>query len=611
MMNLPFKMALYAGFTALILSATVSSTANREVRASTAFAQGWHPWYEIKADPENAKNLIVCGTKWSVVRDGPFGVVYSSLDAGATWQLALEDKHSSWVTEQSCAFGPGHRAYFISEASRVIDGQPHHSLGTTRLYVSKDAGQHWQNTIETRWADWSTSAVSRSSDVLLTFFNAITYDPNRQLGGTVGLLVFPSDGNSVTGPLFDSRIQRLGYQGVYPQDAVALASGAVVALYYGTKQSSNGLHVDLGIVRASSGQQRSLASSVLARTVLQQDCLSFDRAALAYQPNSNRLALVYVEGCADAHLLLTWSNDDGRSWSNVVQVADVSPPIGRMSNLSLTADADGRLWVLWEAGARSGHWLLSYVQNGRMVKPPSELSAGTKDVEITKDALWSAIGKPTEDKMGMGATIGLTVRSDFDTVWRGDGLISAGTNVLAVWPSGSDAGMSLTFTAVKEPPSSNFPRRVSHDQMVHVDATGQAVLVYGGIQEFDSATGVINVCLELGNRGDAPMKTPIEIVAEQLNSSVGSVSVLNSTNGRKGVGAVWDVSQSITGAEIPPFTNSNAFCLRFQLIPHRASRSQTPDDDLLTLKLKVLVANRSSRAAKFQSLAADGHSWLN
>src|SRR2546428_12711183 len=97
---------------------------------------GWHPWYEIKVDPEDQNKMIICGTKWDAVQNSLLGVVYASSDAGVTWHTALEDRSSLWVTEHSCAFGRDHRAYFVSEASKVVDGQLHHELGTTRLFVS-------------------------------------------------------------------------------------------------------------------------------------------------------------------------------------------------------------------------------------------------------------------------------------------------------------------------------------------------------------------------------------------------------------------------------------------------------------------------------------------
>src|SRR5271156_3116279 len=82
---------------------------NMHLEGTTQIAQGVHLWYEIKADPEEPKNLILCGTKWDAFANSPYGFVYASSDTGSTWQAVLEDRNSPWVTEHSCAFGLKHR----------------------------------------------------------------------------------------------------------------------------------------------------------------------------------------------------------------------------------------------------------------------------------------------------------------------------------------------------------------------------------------------------------------------------------------------------------------------------------------------------------------------
>src|ERR1700722_12228242 len=207
--------------------------------ATTAVRDGWHPWYEIKVDPNSSKNLIICGTKWDAAHNAPVGFVYASSDAGSTWQTALEDRASEWVTEQSCAFGSNHRAYFISAAAKRTDGRVQQELGTARLFVSNDSGAHWEEATKTGFADYSTSAVSSPSGSLFTFFNYWnTADEAKHWGGSVGLLVFSSNGKEVNGPIFDPKMRNLDYRGIFPSNAIALKSGAVVALYYGLKRST-------------------------------------------------------------------------------------------------------------------------------------------------------------------------------------------------------------------------------------------------------------------------------------------------------------------------------------------------------------------------------------
>lgn len=87
-----------------------------QVLSSRVVARGWHPWYEVKADPEDPRRLMVCGSKWNAKRNALYGFVYVSTDAGANWQGTLEDDATPWVSEQSCTFGPQHVAYFVSGA---------------------------------------------------------------------------------------------------------------------------------------------------------------------------------------------------------------------------------------------------------------------------------------------------------------------------------------------------------------------------------------------------------------------------------------------------------------------------------------------------------------
>src|SRR6266850_7953149 len=237
--------------------------------ARTAVGDGLHPWYEIKVDASNSQNLIICGTKWDAAHNSAFGFVYASVDGGATWQTVLEDRATTWVTEHSCAFGPNHMAYFISEASKVIYGTLRHELGTTRLFVSSDSGQHWEETAKTGWADYSTSAVSPASGRLYTFFNSWnTAERSEKRGSSIGLLVFSPNGKEIDGPFYDSRMRSLDYKGVFPSSAIALKSGIVVALYYGTRRSSPGMAADLGIIRADQMPVPSVETTLISHPLV-------------------------------------------------------------------------------------------------------------------------------------------------------------------------------------------------------------------------------------------------------------------------------------------------------------------------------------------------------
>src|ERR1700726_3570577 len=142
--------------TMLTVSSSLAQDAHIEyVSEASPKTGGWFPWYELASDPTNPNNLIACGSRWDAQDNAFYGFVYSTADGGRTWRTALEDKNSTWVTEQSCAFGVRGEAYFVSEASNVFEGKPHHDVGTTRIFLSHDAGGGWTEAARSNWADYS------------------------------------------------------------------------------------------------------------------------------------------------------------------------------------------------------------------------------------------------------------------------------------------------------------------------------------------------------------------------------------------------------------------------------------------------------------------------
>jgi hypothetical protein len=555
--------------------------------AKVPVGAGWHPWYETKADPEDSRNLIICGTKWDGQRNSPFGFVYVSGDSGANWQIALEDRNSAWVTEHSCAFGPHHRAYFISEASKVVDGELYHHLGTTRLYVSTDGGWHWKEEIKTGWADFSTSAVSSLTGKLYTFFHWSTGKGEPDGNHNVGLLVFSHDGRRMSGPFFDSTIQRLGYSGIYPSDAIALKSGAVVTLYRGVTQGPMGSEGDLGIIGASPSLKPSLVHATIAHTILGRDCINTDEGSLAYDAKQNRLFVLYVDGCKDTRIMLAFSDDEGRTWTKGQSVVDPQHANQRVVCPSLVASADGVLGLLWKDGRFSGRWLFSRIQGQKLLEP-TELSHDSEKHEVSEDSLWTVIDQWNDADAAPEPepSIKLKIRSEQNVVWRGKGLIAVGDKVLAVWPLSSNEGKGLYAGTLG--PKGSVLSEASTGVANLVDVTRQTVMLYGGMQRFDRFTKALKVCLALENRGDKAIKVPIKLEVSDIRSPLGAVSILDSRNDLARLGALLDISDSVTGY-LAPNSSSNPFCLSFRLeIPPKDSSLQA-GDKLLSLKMKVLA----------------------
>lgn len=556
--------------------------------AKTRVASGWHPWYETKVDAEDPQNLLLCGTKWDAHTNAPFGFVYASSDQGKSWANVLEDRSSAWVTEQSCAFGTLHRAYFISEASKVIDGTAHHEFGTTRLYVSRDAGHTWKASVETGWADWSTSAVSVRSGRLFTFFNAYTgADPARKRGSSVGLLTFSPDGSAISGPFFVPSIEKQNYQGAYPSGAVALRNGTIVALWYGTRLSPSGIETDVNVIRASAAQPALLESANIARSSDNGSCITFNQASLTYDPGRDRLFVLYIMGCKEKQILLVSSDDEGRSWSKPTVIAEAKGRFAGFSHPSLVAEED-RLTVLWEAGDGPGNWFLSTIEARTLVSTIQVSS--TKDVQnVSSNSLLTSIESSRSfSQQSSPQSIQLNIRNEADAVWRANGLLGVEEGILAVWPTDAGNGAELWFGTLSRAASVQKPGASDVRKMREV--TEDSIILYGGTQDFDDRTSVLTACLSLKNAGTRSLRVPIQLRAESMASAAGPITSTNASNRVAGAGAIWDISNSITGDRIPPHAASNPFCLTFRLNADLVARHPAEPKNLLDMTLRVFAS---------------------
>ncbi len=599
-MEYPQSQRFYGALIVLALAGTLIVSANAQdlrLQSKAEIAGGLHLWYEVKADPEDPKEVMICGTKWDAMANAPFGVVYASSDSGSTWEGVLEDRTSLWVTEHSCAWGRNHKAYLVSEASKIIDGQPHHEMGTTRLFVSTDALKHWTETIKTGWADYSTSAVESSSGRLYVFFNATGRRQSSTHGSsTLGLLVFSPDGSRVAGPFFCPEMLGLDYHGVYPADAIALKNGGVAALYHGTLRTVAGLEGEIGLIRADKATSPSIKHTRISRFRIDKDCLNFDDGALAYDQQQDRLFVVYAEGCKNTRILLTSSDDHGRTWSGNTVLAEYDHANSRVQFPSLVAESDGRLGLLWSGGP--SRWLFTQILNNKQLGPPTELSAGPASEGVNPNSLWTIVSRgtfQTGNATNLGEPITVEVRSLANSVWRTLGLVVTGDNVLAIWPSLNTDGNQLNAGVLGSlaPPSSQAAL-VDSKEPAEVDVTRHTAIDYDGRQSFDSSTGTLTLCLALRNQGTYTLRRPIRLQATGIESPACAVSILNATNGRSGPGAIWDISDLVTGDRIPAGATSNPFCLSIQVDVGQRCKWRFEGEDLLVLKMRVLASGAGS-----------------
>ena len=434
--------------------------------------------------------------------------------------------------------------------------------------------------------------------------------PRRQQYGTafaqrIALLIFSPNGGKPAGPYFNSDTSKRGYNGIYPSNAVALNSGAVIVLYYAKTQTRDGLKAELGVMRAGASDDPALTQSVIAYPSMDVlgACSNFDNGSLAYDQVHNKLFVIYTDGCGvDARLMLAASENEGRSWSKVSVISLAKAANGRVYSPSLTVISERVLGLLWEDGPSSPRWFFSKIENGTLSDPAVLLSAGSVKPEISNDSLWTSISQ-SDDASASGSSkatktsIKVNVITMLNALWRTQGTLLANGKVLAIWSSGSSEGMSLFF-GVMDMDDSRSIARPSDDSTLE-DVTRNILLVYGGErgetgQYFDQENKTLKICASLRNRGQFAIRTPIELRLEDIHSDWGPISVAGATRPLKENGADWDISDSLTGDRIPPGTSSDPFCMAFRVNTQPEKRSPI-DVNLLSFSLSIFARRETHR----------------
>jgi hypothetical protein len=549
---------LYAARSALALIlallAVIDAAPECSVQANAIVARGWHPWYEVQVDPEDRTHMVICGSRWDSEANALVGFVYTSVDSGQTWRVALEDKSTTWVSEHSCAIGPGHTVYFISEASDVVEGMPNHRRGTARLYVSTDGGGKWEEAVETGWADWTTSAVASKSGKLAVFFHyTSTPKEEKGAGSNIGVLTFSKDEKKMSGPVVNAEIGERNYQGIYPSNALSLRDGTVAALYYGRRPENGGF--DLGLVRANvdAGEPPQFSEIAHAKSGATAKCFSgLGDYGLAYDGSKNRLLAVYRdETNGKCGLMLATSDDSGVTWTNRVLGRNQDGADTRCFKMSVAVNSQGELGVLWsDGGAR---WRFAKAGNSYVLELPVEMWANREPQKISNDALWIVFRRSTGGKGAKSTQPALTVnvRSFPSRVWRASGLIAMKEGFYVIGLTGEAANQGLYGVPVGANRNESPVKAAAIAPPMFRDVTGETNLVYGGTQTFDEKTGTLAIDVQLVNHAKEPLQTPLYLVAEDVRSEIGRVTILNADNGFAGPGASWDLSRSVTGNQIP------------------------------------------------------------
>ena len=560
---------------------------------------GMYLWYEIRVDPEDATNMILCGSHWDAKDNALYGFVYSSVDGGKTWQSALEDRSSKWVSEQSCAFGVHGVAYFVSDASEIDrDGMPRHERGTTRIFVTHDSGRTWKEAIRTGWTDHSSAVVDRApgpnQNRLYVFFNSpdtffrsIDHHTGSaalpRTGSSVGLISYRDGELKIDGPIFNSHMAAMNYHGAYPEDSFVLKDGSFLTFLSSQK----------AIASVHTNPDRDVLELPVTITSTPPDegpCGYFLQSASAYDPLRDTLYLVYPEARDDkqCRLMVTTSVDDGKNWAKPEEMhSEDAFPERIYAKPTLAVNHEGVLAVMWrDAPLRSDCWVFATSNDGgKSLSPGRKLnncSSPGKDVQaITHAYFWSVMFGPESNQEDRETDIYL--RNLKNTVWVDRAIAATPDGTFhVVWSDAGDGHGEIRSAAVAVASAKQLAApRVFGLTVVN----NRIAILYGGTQHYDEKSGTLTLAVTFRNNSDSAIKAPFELEATTLSSGLFDIQITNSANQVTGGGAVWDVTSAVPGGVLIPGATSQPYLLIF----HSAEKHYPIDPlgNVLSLSTKL------------------------
>jgi len=607
---------------ALLLTLVASKGCAQDVRVESNVQAspvngGWYPWYELTAGPADPDHLIVCGSRWDAQDNAFYGFVYSSSDGGRTWHTALEDKSSAWVTEHSCASGVDGKAYLLSEASQVVDGMPNHKLGTTRIFVSCDAGRSWAEAVRTGWADFSASVVDIQSgpnqNRLYSFFHDFeSHPPDRPPeegtgdASRISVIDFRDGENDVQGPIRNRGMDSLHYHGAYPERTFLLKDGSLLTLYVAALPTQEGLDDTISALRLERDRVTLTDPVTVVRAPITSNRCYPSKLAAAYDSSADLVSVAYpVSTAGRCAFMLRTSSDGGRTWSEEQEVPELGAKRPGIFSAAMAFNNAGILGLIWHQSPISDCWYFSASRDrgksftrAQPLSPcpaTQEMILGGGDASLRMSARGSVLERPRGPfSSNRPQVLVLSVVDSRNAVWRNSGALTATPDGVfhAVWSERGQGEGQLRSARVivgesREKPIVPLQLRENETR----DITQDVVLLYGGDQHYDMQNGTLTVDVVLKNTSTAPLKGPLFMKALALTGELGRLEIANASNRAAGPGAIWDLSEALPNGILEPGATTRPSSLVFRFL-----ETSAPAREIQVLSMQVEILASQERA---------------
>jgi len=609
----------------------------RNVQVSRSRDRIAHGEVLLSADPADPNRLLGCSMAFDPERNKTYTIVYASSDGGSSWTPTLDTAEYEFSGDPACALGSRGRGYYMALGYKEGDSK----FGGP-IYRSADGGRTWDAPLvfpAFHGLDREYIAVDNTSGRFggRVYMHATGW--MRPMEGKtkiadISLFTSRDGGASFAGPVKRGSVGKRYVLGV--GNSVVLSDGTVV-LVFGEINRYWDEDGETGDVPESTGEKANGVLKVVASTdggdSLEEavsvadfhmlwppsatSMIGYLAASPPGSPFPDRVFAVWPDQRSGRQeILIAHSDDKGKSWSKPVVVND-DPPLPDSASPrdhlmpTVAVNADGVVGVAWydrrDSEDNLGWWVRfrasldggeTFVPSVRVSEAASAFgssdrwtvlassSGGGRKPSGVPDA--KAPGGPISVNLALngfefngGHTAGIAVDASgvFHPLW-----IDNRTGLAQVWT----APVSVTGRAVKN----------GSPDLASLDDVSPKVELVVTATDFDRKSNRVTLRARLKNTSEERIAGPFKLRLLRLTSELGRPEALDTENGDRGPGAVWDWGAAIPGGELEPGAESQPRELAFRLQNLRPFRlGKTIRYGLVQLDARVLARLEPSAKA--------------
>jgi hypothetical protein len=547
----------------------------------------------------NPQHLIACSGIWTVPshlypHNGIRNVAYVSNDGGATWTQTKISHVGAFDLDPVCAIGLGGMAYF--GGASAFDPRPGHDW----LMRSTDGGMHWNAPSIVPWGDRDFIAVDTISARYRGHVYDVSLNAKTERGhesANLGMVRSLDNGATfLPGVRVFTNPEPGGVPEYFSAPVAVLRNGDVVTLAYGwpsdTKPKPLAIFVskDGGatfsaprVVTTRTGSPLIGAQSFKEEGASVLPVLAVDDSS---GPFSNRIYVVWQDfskraygmpyQALDAAIMLSYSDDEGKTWSTPAQVDDAPSLPTRQFPIVISpcvaVNDKGILAVTWLDGrglpdGAGGTLRMAVSNDGGETFSPS-FAVGSAPTLVAPDAQ-----RITLETGGMAGETHFITDLRYHVFGQDtQGLAAdASGNFHPLWVDNRTGTPQLwsDSVSVDEQPIRHGDARLSNLR----DVTKSVALAYGSAT-YDRATRELTTTVAVENTSKQPIDGPIRVRVTSLSSQIGDIEIAGANGSAGGVGSVLTFTPP-EGAAFAPHASSAPIKLVFRL---KDTHAVTPDD---------------------------------